>query len=85
MCVLTDEDGAEEEGDGDVYNRCRHVQKPVGSHGEEPQEKQEEEQTVLVLLHLEDTTGQRRLTLQGQEVTALSDYISRNEFTGFLM
>lgn len=50
--MLTNEDRAEEEGDGDVDNRGGHVQKPVGSHGEESQEEQEEEQTVLVLLNL---------------------------------
>lgn len=53
--ALTDEDGAEEEGDGDVGDRGRHVQKPVGRHGEESQEEQEEEQTVLVILNLRDT------------------------------
>lgn len=50
--MLTNEDRAEEEGDGDVDNRGGHVQKPVGSHGKESQEEQEEEQTVLVLLNL---------------------------------
>lgn len=48
----TNEHWAEEEGDGDVYNRGWHVQKPVGCHGKESQEKQKEEQTVLVLLDL---------------------------------
>lgn len=52
--VLTNEDWAEEEGDGDVDDRGGHVQKPVGSHGKEPQEEQKEEQAVLVLLNLGD-------------------------------
>lgn len=53
-CVLTNEDWAEEKSDGDVDNRGRHVQKPVGSHGKESQEEQKEEQTVLILLNLAD-------------------------------
>lgn len=53
-CVLTYEDWAEEKTDGDVDDGGRHVQKPVGSHGKESQEEQKEEQTVLILLHLED-------------------------------
>lgn len=53
-CIHTNEDGAEEESDGDVDNRRWHVQEPVGSHGKESQEEQKEEQTVLVLLNLED-------------------------------
>lgn len=52
--ALTDEDRAEEEGDGDVDNRGAHVQEPVGSHGKESQEEQKEKQTVLVLLNLGD-------------------------------
>lgn len=53
-CVLTNEDWTEEKSDGDVDNRGRHVQKPVGSHGKESQEEQKEEQTVLILLNLAD-------------------------------
>lgn len=52
--VLTNKDGAEEQGDGDVDDGSRHVEKPVRSHGEESQEEQKEEQTVLVVLNLED-------------------------------
>lgn len=52
--VFTDEDGAEEEGDGDVNDGGGHVQEPVGRHREEPQEEQEEEQAVLILLHLRE-------------------------------
>lgn len=48
----TNEDGAEEEGDGDVDDGGGHVEKPVRTHGKKPQEEQKEEQTVLVLLHL---------------------------------
>lgn len=51
-CVLTDENWAEEESDGDVDDWGRHVQKPVGAHGKESQEEQKEEQAVLVLLNL---------------------------------
>lgn len=49
---LTDEDGAEEVGDGDVDDGGGHVEEPVGGHGKEPQEEQEEKQAILVLLHL---------------------------------
>lgn len=51
-CVLTDENWAEEESDGDVDDWGGHVQKPVGAHGKESQEEQKEEQAVLVLLNL---------------------------------
>lgn len=51
-CVLTDENWAEEESDGDVDDGRGHVQKPVGAHGKESQEEQKEEQAVLVLLNL---------------------------------
>lgn len=51
-CVLTDENWAEEESDGDVDDWGGHVQKPVGAHGKESQEEQKEEQAVLVLFNL---------------------------------
>lgn len=51
-CVLTDENWAEEESDGDVDDWGGHVQKPVGAHGKESQEEQKEEQAVFVLLNL---------------------------------
>lgn len=52
--VLTNKDWAEEKCDGNVDDGSRHVEKPVGSHGEESQEEQKEEQTILVVLNLED-------------------------------
>lgn len=76
LCVLTNEDWAEEEGDGDVYNRSRHVQKPVGSHWEESQEEQKEEQTVLVLLHL----GEREmLDIRRDVLSLVSDNVIKKE------
>lgn len=60
LWARTDEDRAEEERDGDVDDRRRHIQKPVWGHGEKSEEEQEEEQTVPVLLYLEqdrDKTG----------------------------
>lgn len=52
--MLTNEDRAKEECDRDVDDRSRHVEKPVRSHGEEPQEKQKEKQTIPVVFDLED-------------------------------
>lgn len=52
--MLTNENRAKEECDRDVDDGGRHVEKPVGSHGEEPQEKQKEKQTILVVFDLED-------------------------------
>lgn len=52
--VLTNKDWAEEKCDGNVDDGSTHVEKPVGSHGEESQEEQKEEQTILVVLNLED-------------------------------
>lgn len=51
--MLTNEDREEEKGDRDVDYWSRHVQKPIRSHGKKSKEEQKEEQTVLVLLHLE--------------------------------
>ena len=55
----TNKDRGEEESHRNVENGGRHVEEPVGGHGEEPQEKQEEEQTALVLLHLTHTSLQQ--------------------------
>lgn len=55
LYMLTNEDWKEEECDGNVHYRCRHVQKPVGRHGKESQKEQKEEETVFVLLHLGET------------------------------
>lgn len=62
LWARTDEDRAEEERDGDVDDRRRHVQKPVGSHGKKSEEEQEEEQTVPVVLHLEQDRHTRTQT-----------------------
>lgn len=52
--TLTDEDGEEENRDGDVENWGGDVKEPVRSHGEESQEKQEEEKATFVLFTLRE-------------------------------
>lgn len=54
--TLTDEDGENEQANRNVEDRGCHIEEPIGSHGEKPQEKQEKEQAAPVLLHLERET-----------------------------
>lgn len=56
LCVfsLTYEYREEENGHRDVEDRTGDVKEPVRSHREETKEKEEEEQTATIFLHLTD-------------------------------
>lgn len=58
MCSLTYEHREEENGHRDVEDGAGDVKEPVRSHREETKEKEEEEQTATIFLHL--TEGGRR-------------------------
>lgn len=60
VCGLTYEHREEEDRHGDVEDRTGDVKEPVWSHGEETKEKEEEEQTAAIFLHLfRDVEGKR--------------------------
>lgn len=65
---LTDKGREEEHGDGDVEDGRGNIQEPVGCHGKEAQEEQEEEQTAPVFLNLihlyTDRKRQRKKSLK---------------------
>ena len=58
VCNLTYEHREEKNGHGDVEDGTGDVKEPVRSHREETKEKEEEEQTATIFLHL--TEGGRR-------------------------